>query len=136
MRRAAVVALALASTGTAVVPAAATTSRAVGAHKLIVAVKKTLAPTAEKKLAVLVLISRDGRAPAGAVATVGKPLRVLQTSGGLYRVQAEIDAACTGACAASYRISGSADHELVVVPSCRLTDSGFVCTRLRIVKVY
>ena len=42
-------------------PAAAKTNNAVVTHKLIVAVKKNLAPAAEKKLAVLVLISQNGR---------------------------------------------------------------------------
>jgi hypothetical protein len=66
---AAVVALALVSSATAAWPAAAATNTAVRSHKLIVAVKKNLAPAAEKKLAVLVLISQNGGAPAGAVAT-------------------------------------------------------------------
>jgi len=64
---AAVVSLALVSNSTAVWPAAAATNAAVGTHKLIVVVTKTLSPAAEKKLAVLVLISENGGAPAGAV---------------------------------------------------------------------
>ena len=63
---AAVVVLALVSRATAVVPAAARTNEAVVTHKLIVAVKKNLAPAAEKRLAVLVLISQNGRAPVSA----------------------------------------------------------------------
>ncbi|HEY3541903.1 MAG TPA: hypothetical protein VGK79_05100 [Gaiellaceae bacterium] len=128
--------LALASTGTAVLPAAAKTHGAVGTHKLIVAVKKNLAPAGEKKLAVLVLISQNGGAPAGALATPSKPLTVLQNSSGLYRVKAVIDSSCKGNCAASYRISGSANHKLEVIPSCRLKGSGFVCSELKIAKVY
>jgi hypothetical protein len=124
---AAVAVLALA----AVSPATAGTT-----HTLIVAVEKTLPPAAEKKLAVLVLISQRGVAPAGAVATAAKPLRVVQANGGLYRVKAEIDGPCTGSCAASYRIAGSADHELRIIPLCRLRRSGFVCSKLKIVKVY
>ena len=73
---AAVVVLALASSATAV-PAVAKTNKAVLTHKLIVAVKKNVAPAAEKKLAILVLISQDGAAPAGAVATPSKPLTAL-----------------------------------------------------------
>ena len=52
-----VVFLAVAVSATAVLPAAAKTSRAVGTHKLIVAVKKNMAPAAGTKLAVLVLLS-------------------------------------------------------------------------------
>ena len=65
----AAVVLALVSSATAVSPAAAKTNKAVGTHKLIVVVKTNLAPAAEKKLAVLVLISRNGGALAGALAT-------------------------------------------------------------------
>jgi hypothetical protein len=131
-----VVVLALVSSATAVLPAAAETNKAVATHKLIVAVKKNLPPAAEKKLAVLVLFRRDGGAPAGAVATASKPLTVLLDNGGLYRVKAEIDAACKGSCDASYRISGSASHKLVVVPSCRPKGAGFVCRKVKIVRVY
>ena len=73
---AAVVVLALASSAIAVL-AVAKTNKAVLTHKLIVAVKKNVAPAAEKKLAILVLISQDGAAPAGAVATPSKPLTAL-----------------------------------------------------------
>jgi hypothetical protein len=133
---AAVVSLALVSSATSALPAAAETNTAVGTHKLIVAVKKNLAAAAEKKLAVLVLISQKGGAPAGALATPSKPLTVLQQDSGLYRVKAEIDSSCKGTCAASYRISGSADHKLEVVPSCRLEGSVFVCSKVKIVKIY
>jgi hypothetical protein len=133
---AAVVVLALVSSATPVLPAAAKTNKAVATHKLSVAVKKNLAPAAEKKLAVLVLISQNGDAPAGAVATPSKPLTVLLDNRGLYRVKAEIDAPCKGSCDASYRISGSANHKLEIVPSCQLKGSGFVCGKVEIVKVY
>jgi hypothetical protein len=133
---AAVVVLALALSATAVLPAAAKTNEAVGTHKLIVAVKKTMAPAAEKKLAVLVLITQNGGAPAGALATPSKPLTVFQNNSGLYRVIAEIDSSCKGSCHASYRLYGSANHKLVVVPSCQPKGSGFVCSKVRIVKVY
>lgn len=129
--------LALASSAAAVLPAAARTNAVAGSHKLIVVVKKTMAPAAEKKLAVLVLISQKGGSPAAALATPSKPLTVLQDNGGLYRVKAEIDSTCKGSCAApSYRISGSANHKLEVVPSCRLEGSGFVCSKVKVVKVY
>lgn len=121
---------------TAVLPAAATTNEAVSTHKLIVAVKKTLGPAADKKLAVLVLISQKGGAPAGALATPSKPLTVLQSNSGIYRVRAEIDTSCKGGCDASYRISGSANHKLEVVPRCQLKRSGFVCSKVKIVKIY
>jgi len=130
-----VVLLALVSSAAARVPAAARTNKAVLTHKLIVAVKRNLAPAAEKKLAVLVLVRQDGGAPAGAVATPSKPLTVLLDNGGLYRVNAEIDS-CKGSCAASYRISGPANHRLRVVPSCRSNRSGFVCSKVKILKVY
>jgi hypothetical protein len=133
---AAVVFLALVLSATAVLPAAAKTNTAVRTHKLIVAVKKTMAPAAEKKLAVLVLISQNGDGPAGAVATPSKPLTVFQNNRGLSRVKAVIDSSCKGSCQASYRISGSANHKLEVVPSCRPKGSGFVCSKVKIVKVY
>ena len=132
---AAVVVLALASSAIAV-PAVAKTDKAVLTHKLIVAVKKNVAPAAEKKLAILVLISQNGGASAGAVVTPSKPLTVLLDNRGLYRVRAEIDSACKGSCDASYRISGSANHRLEIVPSCRPNGLGFVCSRVKIVKVY
>jgi hypothetical protein len=133
---AAVVFLALVLSSTAVLPAVATANRAVGTHKLIVAVKKTLGPAAEKKLAVLVLISQNGGAHAGALATPSKPLTVLQSDSGLYRVKAVMDSSCKGGCDASYRISGSVNHKLEVIPSCQLKASGFVCSKVKIVKVY
>ena len=133
---AAVAVLALVSGATAVLPAAAKTNKAVVTHKLIVAVTKNLPPAAEKKLAVLVLISQNGGAPAGAVATASKPLTVHLANSRLYRVKAEIDSACKGSCAASYRISGSANHKLKVVPSCQPKGAGFVCSKVKIVKVY
>ncbi len=123
----AVVVLAFVSSSAAVVPAAATTSTAAGTHKLIVAVKK---------LSVLVVISQNGSAPAAALATPGKPLTVRQSNGGLYRVKVEIDSSCKGGCNASYRIAGSADHKLEVIPDCGRKGSGFVCRRVEIVKVY
>jgi hypothetical protein len=134
-RIAAVVVLALASSAIAV-PAVAKTNKAVLTHKLVVAVKKNAAPTAEKKLAILVLISQNGGARAGAVATPSKPLTVLLGNSGLYRVTAEIDSSCKGSCAASYRISGSANHKLEMVPRCQPKGSGFVCSKVKIVKVY
>ena len=84
-----VVVFAFASSAIAVPPAVAKTNKAVLTHKVIVAVKKNVAPAAEKKLAILVLISQNGGAPAGAVATPSKPLTVLLENSGLYRVRAE-----------------------------------------------
>ena len=133
---AAVAVLALVSSATAVLPASAKTNNAVAPHKLIVAVKKNLSPAAEMKLAVLVLVSQNGGAPAGALATPSKPLTVLQRNSGIYRVRAEIDTPCKGGCDASYRISGSANHKLEVIPSCQLKRSGFVCSKVKIVKIY
>ena len=133
---AAIVVLALVLSPAAVRPAAAKTNRDAGIHKLIVAVEKNLAPAAEKKLVVLVLISRNGGAPAGALATPSKPLTVLQNDTRLYRVKAEIDSPCKGSCGASYRISGSANHKLEVVPSCQPKGSRFVCSKVKIVQIY
>ena len=133
---AAVVVLALVLSVTAVLPAAAKTNDAVGTHKLIVAVKKNLAPAAEKKLAVLVLFRQKRGAPAGALATPSKPLTVLLGNRGLYRVKAEIDSPCKGSCGASYRISGATNHKLEIVPSCQPKGSGFVCSKVKIVKIY
>jgi hypothetical protein len=133
---AAVAILALVSSTAAVLPAAAKTDQAIVTHRLIVAIRKTLPPMAEKKLAVLVLISQNGGAPAGAVATQSKPLTVLLANSGPYRVKAEIDSSCKGSCAASYRMSGSANHKLEIVPSCQPRGPGFVCSKITIVKVY
>jgi len=133
---AATLSLALVLSATAVLPAAAGTNTPVRTHKLIVAVKKTMAPAAEKKLAVLVLISQNGGAPAGALVTPSKPRTFFQGNSRLSRVKAVIDSACKGSCAASYRISGSANHKLEVVPSCQRKGSGFVCSKVKIVKVY
>lgn len=132
---AALAVFALASSATAA-PAAAKMNDAVVTHNLIVAVKKNLASAAEKKLAILVLVSQNGGAPAGAVATPSKSLTVLLDKSGLYRVKAEIDSSCKGSCDASYRISGSTDHKLEIVPTCRPEGSGFVCSKVKIVKVY
>jgi hypothetical protein len=132
----AAVVLSLSLSATAVLPAAAKTNQAAGAHRLIVVVKRNLAPVAEKKLAVLVLISQNGGAPAGALATPSKLLTVLLENRGFYRVKAEIGSSCRGSCDGSYRVSGSANHKLEVVPSCRSTGTGFVCSKVKIVKVY
>ena len=132
---AAVVVLALVSSATAVL-AEAETTKAVVTHKLIVAVKKNLAPAAQKKLAVLVLMSQNGGAPAGVVVTASKPRTVFVNNRGLYRVRAEIDSSCKGNCDASYRLSGSANHKLEIVPSCQPRGSGFVCSKVKIIKVY
>ena len=70
------------------------------------------------------------------LATPKKPLTVIQENSGLYRVKAEIDSSCKGSCDASYRISGAANHKLEVVPSCQPKGSGFVCSKVKIVKVY
>ena len=128
---AAVVFLAVAVNATAVLPAAAKTSKAVGTHKLIVAVKKNMAPAAGTKLAVLVLLSQNGGPRAGGLATPSKPLTVLQENSGLYRVKAEIDSSCKGSCDASYRISGAANHKLEVVPSCQPKGSASSVARSR-----
>ena len=133
---AAVVVLALVSSATAVLPAEAKTNKAAVTHKLIVTVRKNLAPAAQKKLAVLVLIGQNGGAPAGFVATASKPRTVFVNNGGLYRVKAEIDSSCKGNCDASYRLSGSANHKLEIIPSCQPKGSGFVCSKVKIVKVY
>jgi hypothetical protein len=133
---AAVVLVALVASVAAVSSAAAKTRDAVVTHRLIVTVKKNLPPTAEKKLSVLVLINQNGGAPAGAVATSSKPLIVHLANRRLYRVTAEIDSSCKGTCNASYRIAGSANHKLEIVTSCQLKVSGFVCSRIKIIKVY
>jgi hypothetical protein len=133
---AAAVVLALVSSAIAVLPAAAKTNKAVVTHKLILAVKKNLAPAAEKKLAVLVLISQNGGAPAGLVVTPSRPRTVFVANSRPSRVKAVIDSACKGSCAASYRLSGSANHKLEIVPSCQPRGSGFVCSKVRIVKIY
>lgn len=120
----------------AVLPAASATGKAAAAHKLVVAVAKNLPPVAQRKLAVLVLVTQNGGPPSAAVATARRPLTIHLDNRGFYRVKAEIDASCKGTCAASYRISGAADHKLMVVPSCRLKGSVFVCSKLTIARVY
>jgi hypothetical protein len=117
-------------------PAGARTSKAVASRKLIMVVKKNLPPATEKQLAVLVLVTQNGGPAGGAVATSSKPLTVLLGNRGMYRVKAAIDSACKGTCAGSYRISGSTNHKLEVVPSCQPRGSGFVCSKVRIVKIY
>jgi hypothetical protein len=130
---AAAVFLALILGATTVLPAAAETDEARGRHKLLVVVKN---PSTAKKLALLVILTQNGGAPAGAVATPGRPLTVFLANRGLYVVKAEIDSSCKGSCVASYRISGSTNHELEVFPSCQSKGSGFVCSKIKIVKVY
>jgi hypothetical protein len=85
----------------------------------------------------LVLINQNGGAPAGALATPSKPLTVLLANAGPgpYRVRAEIDS-CKGSCTAGYRISGSANHKLQIVPTCQPKSSRFICSKVKIVKVY
>lgn len=132
------VVVAVAVSATAVLPAAARTNKAVGTHKLIVAVKKTLAPA----LAIGVQIKQNGSAPAGGGSTASKPLTVILDNSGLYDVKVWINSdSCTGSCEATRRVSGSTNHKLLVVPRCQLTSSGskgsrFVCSRVKIVKVY
>lgn len=133
---AAVVVVALVSSVAAVSSARAKTHNAVVTHKLILVVKKNLAPAAEKKLSILVLITQNGSAPAGAVATPSKPLTVHLANRRLYRVMAEIDTSCKGSCNATYRLAGSADHKLEIVPGCQLKVSRFVCSKIKIVKIY
>jgi hypothetical protein len=133
VRVATAVVLVLASGATAVLPAAAEPA---ATHKLIVTVAKNLPPAAEKQLSVLILITQNGGPPSAAGVDASKPLTVYLANRGLYRVKAEINASCKGTCAASYRISGSANHKLKVVPSCRLRSSGFVCSKVKIVRVY
>jgi hypothetical protein len=128
----AIVVLALVSTANA----AARTDKTTSAHKLVVFVKKNLSPAAEKKLAVLVLVSQTGSAPAGAVATVTQPLTIRLGNRRLYRVRAEINSSCRGTCAATYRISGAANHKLEVVPNCKPRGTGFACARVKILKLY
>ena len=132
----AVVFLALVLSATAVLPAAAETHQGVGRHKLIVAVKKTMAQAAEKKFAVLVLINQNGGPYAGALAWPSKPFTGFQQNSGLYGVKAVINN-CKGSCAARpYRLSGAANHKLEIIPSCRPKGSGFVCSKVKIVKIY
>ena len=135
-RIAAVAFLALAVSATAVLLTVAKTNKAVRTHTLVVAVKQNMAPAAETKLAVLVLLSQNGGPPAGGLATPSNPLTILQGNSGLYRVKAEINSSCKGSCDASYRISGAANHKLEVVPSCQPKGAGFVCSKVTIVKVY
>ena len=95
-----------------------------------------MAPAAEKKLAVLVLINQNGGPYAAALATPSRPRTFFQDNIRLYRVKAVIEYPCTGSCSASYRIYGSANHKLEFVPSCQPKGSGFVCDKVKIVKVY
>jgi hypothetical protein len=133
----AVVVLALVVSAATALPAAAKTNSALATHKLIVAVKRNMPPAAEKKLAVLVMIRQKAVPPAGALATPDKPLVVIQDNRRVYRVKVEIDSSCTGTCSAkTYRISGAARHKLEVIPSCQLESSGFVCSKVKVVKIY
>lgn len=114
----------------------ATTVQAAVAHTLIVAVRANVPRAPESKLAVLILITQDGGAPAGAVATARRPLTIALANSGSYRIHAEIDASCRGRCDATHRISGSTGHKVEIVPSCQPAGSGFTCNGVSIVEVY
>ena len=99
---AAVVVLALVSSATAVLPAAAKTNKAVVTHKLIVAVKKTLAPAAREEACGLGADQPERRRSCrSSWPRRASPVPFSIDNRGLYRVKAVIDSSCKGSCAAS-----------------------------------
>jgi len=131
----AVISLALVSTSSAVLPAAATTHEAVRAHKLIVIVKRPR-PGSWEETRRPGSHQPEGRRPRSSLGHVEQARR--RSSGQQRPLPSKglIDAACKGGCATAYRISGSANHKLEVTPSCLFKGSSFVCSKVKIVTVY
>jgi hypothetical protein len=140
MRRASLILLALViASGLAVVPAAAGTTRAAGAHhKLFVAVKQNMPAAAEKKLVIAVNVNQNGGPFASSEATPYKPAVFIQDNSRGYLVKVFLESSCKGVCETKggYRISGAARHKLMVIPTCQYANNVFTCSKLRVVKVY
>jgi hypothetical protein len=122
----------------AVLPAAARTTRAAGAHhKLFVAVRQNSPAAAANKLVVSVNVNQNGGPWASSEATPGKPAVFIQDNRRGYLVKVFLESSCKGVCATNgYRISGAARHKLMVIPSCQYANRVFTCTKIRVVKVY
>ncbi|HKD94803.1 MAG TPA: hypothetical protein VKB43_08880 [Gaiellaceae bacterium] len=140
MRRFSLILLALAAASAlAVLPAAARTTSAAGAHhKLFVAVKPTLPAAAEKNLVIAVNVNQNGGPFASSEATTSKPAVFIQQNSRRYLVKVFLESTCKGVCQtkSGYRISGAARHKLMVIPTCQYADKVFTCSKLRVVKVY
>jgi len=140
MRRVSLTLLALVvASALAVLPAAAkTTSAASTHHKLFVAVKQNMPAAAEKKLVVAVNVNQNGGPWASSEATPSKPAVFIQLNSRRYLVKVFLEPSCKGVCETKggYRISGSARHKLMVIPSCQYANKVFTCSKIRVVKVY
>ena len=121
----------------AVLPAAARTTSAASHHKLFVAVKRNMPAAAEKKLVVAVMVNQHGGPWASSEATPSKPAVFIQENSRRYLVKVFLESSCKGYCETKgYRISGTARHELRVIPSCQYANKIFTCSKIRVVKVY
>lgn len=140
MRRFGLILLALVvASALPVLPAAArTTSAASTHHKLFVSVKQNMPAAAEQKLVVAVNVNQNGGPWASSEATAIKPAVFIQENGRRYLVKVFLESSCKGVCETKggYRISGSARHKLMVIPSCRYANRVFACSEIRVVKVY
>ena len=130
--------LALSASGmTAVLPAVAKTNKAVGTHTVDRGSQEEPGSGDREKARHFGSNQPERRRSCGSRRYLEQAADCsIQKDSGLYRVKARIDSACKGSCDASYRISGSANHKLEVVPSCQPKGSGFVCSKVKIVKVY
>ena len=139
MRRVSLVLLALVvASALTVLPAAAkTTSASSTHHKLFVAVKQSTSAAAEKKLVVAVNVNQNGGPWASSEAIPSKTAVFIQENGRPYLVKVFLESSCKGVCETKgYRISGSARHKLMVIPSCQHANKIFTCSKIRVVKVY
>jgi hypothetical protein len=134
----AVVLLTLVLSASAVLPAAARTTRAASHHKLFVSVKHNMPAAAEQKLVVAVNVNQNGGPWASSEATVSKPAVFIQNNSRRYLVKVFLESSCKGVCETKggYRISGAARHKLMVIPTCQYANKVFTCSKLRVVKVY
>ena len=111
---------------------------AAGTHHLFVAVKQTMPAAAEKKLVIAVMVNQNGGPWASSEATASKPAVFIQNNSRRpYLVKVFLESTCKGVCETTgYRISGTARHKLMVIPSCQYANKVFTCSKIRVVKVY
>ena len=61
----------------------------------------------------------------------------IQNNSRRYLVKVFLESSCKGVCETTgYRISGAARHKLMVIPSCRYASEVFICSKIRVVKIY
>jgi hypothetical protein len=126
------------ASGLAVLPAAARTASAATTHqKLFVTVKQNMPAAAENKLVVAVMVNQNGGPWASSEATPSEPAAFIQNNSRRYLVKVFLESSCKGVCETTgYRISGAARHKLMVIPSCRYASEVFICSKIRVVKIY